>query len=162
MAEEMTREKAGKIYHEVRKSSESVRKFFGRFEGCLWQKSSNYGFDSCTNYYTRRASHGGQIAVVLPSGVLIVAPFGGCYQIPLPPTGNDAKIAIIERENLLYHIPRQLYVDERRKKLFSSDFFEKKTPEEIEMALDEDSTDWTFYFLEEPSKEVKQDLLREI
>ncbi len=161
-AKTMTGEEAREIYHACRTKSESIRKFFGRFEGTVFQKSSNYGFDGCRNPFTRRASYGGQIAVVLPTGVLVIRTDGGALEIPLPLTGNAAKIAIIEREDLAYYIPRQLYVDNRRKKLFSSDFFEKKTPEEIETALDEDSTGWTFYFLEEPSKEVKQDLLSEV
>jgi len=70
------------------------------------------------------------------------------------------KRKILEEAGYVYNFDRQAYVNRKAKKVFSVEFVDDKTEEEIRTGVSEPtrSGEWRFYFTSEPSGAVKREL----
>ena len=61
-----------------------------------------------------------------------------------------------------YYFDRALYLNRKTKKAFSIEFVEDKPADELEQKIAEDTTGpgWHFFFTQEPSDAVQQELSR--
>jgi hypothetical protein len=75
----------------------------------------------------------------------------------------SAKAALIEKRGYIYSFDRDLYIQMREKKVFSTDFIEDHEITELESCLDEPSNGdgrWKFYFNEMPPDVVRKEIER--
>lgn len=75
---------------------------------------------------------------------------------------------LIEREDLLestghrYHLIRWCFVNRRNRRVFSIEFMEKHTKEELQRLIDAPATDdWVFHFNEPPGDSVRRILIED-
>ena len=77
---------------------------------------------------------------------------------------SKEKKEILEKANYQYHFSRMIYFNRETKKIFSYEAIEDNDPDWLEQTINEDHdlNEWHFYFNEEPSGEIKSDILKEL
>ena len=70
------------------------------------------------------------------------------------------KRTLLEDSGFAYEFDREVYYNRDTRKVFSVEFVEDHTPEQIRTRIDEytEGQDWRFYFNEEPSNSIKREL----
>ena len=70
------------------------------------------------------------------------------------------KSQILEDSGYSYSFYRQIYINRRTKKVFSVEFVEDPSEEELQRCINEDTPagNWRFYFNSEPSAALKHEL----
>lgn len=71
------------------------------------------------------------------------------------------KRRILENAGFVYNFDRDLYYNRNKKKVFSIDFVEDHTNDELQKFINEtsDGINWRFYFNIAPSSAVKHELI---
>ena len=74
------------------------------------------------------------------------------------------KKEILEKANYQYHFSRMIYFNRDTKKIFSYEAIEDHDPSWLNDAITEggDLNEWRFYFNEDPSDEIKKDIVKEL
>jgi hypothetical protein len=70
------------------------------------------------------------------------------------------KSKILEDAGYVYSFDRQAYVNRKAKKVFSIEFVEDHSDEQLQKRISDDAqgSGWQFYFNSEPSQAVKREL----
>jgi len=71
-----------------------------------------------------------------------------------------AKRQILQNAGYVYNFDREVYVNRKAKKVFSLEFVEDNSEDDLRTRIDEDpgGQAWRFYFNAEPSKAVQEEL----
>ncbi len=70
-----------------------------------------------------------------------------------------SKSRILEEAGYRYNFDRMVYFNPKTKKVFSVEFVEDRSENEIQRRLDEETNgEWRFYFTVEPPRAVKREL----
>jgi len=72
----------------------------------------------------------------------------------------DTKGQILEEAGYSYSFHRMIYLNRKARKVFSIEFVEDSTEENLQRCIDEDLAEngWHFYFTAPPSDDVRSDL----
>ena len=69
------------------------------------------------------------------------------------------KSQILQNAEYSYDFHHMVYVNRPKKKVFSIEFIDDHSEDEIQSRVDEETNgDWTFYFNDQPSPAVKREL----
>jgi hypothetical protein len=72
----------------------------------------------------------------------------------------DTKSQILDEAGYSYSFDRMIYVNRPARKVFSMEFVDDNTEENLQRCIDEEPTadGWHFYFTSPPSDEIRHDL----
>ena len=79
-------------------------------------------------------------------------------------SSTKEKKEILENANYQYHFSRMIYFNRDSKKIFSYEAIEDNNLEWLNKSINErnDLNEWRFYFNDEPSGEIKIDIVKEL
>ncbi len=72
------------------------------------------------------------------------------------------KIDLLKREGFRYHFDREVYYNQRLKKIFSLEWIEDHDEGWLKRGIEEPGAKWKFYFNQEPSVTVGELIIREL
>jgi len=72
----------------------------------------------------------------------------------------DPKSQILEEAGYVYSLDRMIYVNRKTRKVFSEEFVDDHSEDELQKCIDEKSSgEWRFYFNGPPSESVQRELV---
>ena len=77
-------------------------------------------------------------------------------------SARERKLAILKGAAFRYYFDREIYFNRQSRKIFSREAIEDNDVDWLQRCIEENTTEWAFYFNGEPSQAVKDSLVREL